>query len=71
LRARKQAELEAYERRYTGDAAQDEQRINAETEAKIQEIRRVFNENRAAVVKKVLDAVTTVTLRVHPNVSLS
>jgi hypothetical protein len=71
LRARKQAELEEYERRYTGDAAQDEQRINAETEAKIQEIRRVFNENRAAVVKKVLDAVTTVTLRVHPNVSLS
>ncbi|KAI8049772.1 putative vacuolar ATP synthase subunit G [Syncephalis plumigaleata] len=70
LKEQRKRELEEYEQQHAGDAVKEQERIAVETEANIAEIRATFNKNCDLVVKKLLEAVTTVKPKLHPNVQV-
>ncbi|KAI9592496.1 H+-ATPase G subunit-domain-containing protein [Syncephalis fuscata] len=70
LKEQKKKELQDYEQQHAGDAMKEQERIAADTEVKIAEIRKAFGVNREQVVKKLLEAVTSVAPKLHPNAQI-
>ncbi|KAL1923458.1 uncharacterized protein VTP21DRAFT_8438 [Calcarisporiella thermophila] len=67
LKHQKEEEFKMYEKEHTGTSSQLVQRLEAETEQKIKEIREQYEKNKKEVVEKLLLTVTTVEPKIHEN----
>ncbi|KAG9295812.1 hypothetical protein G9A89_009041 [Geosiphon pyriformis] len=68
LKARKNAELQAFEAEHTGNSDQSFARVAAETEVRLTEIQEAVQRHKHLVTERLFEAITTVNPKVHPNV---
>ncbi|CAG8453267.1 5638_t:CDS:2 [Paraglomus occultum] len=68
LKAQKNEEFQQFETEHAGSSDQSFAKITAETETKLAQIQEAFNEHKAAVIERLLSAVTTVEPTLHANV---
>ncbi|CAO3574482.1 unnamed protein product [Mortierella alpina] len=71
LKASKQEAFKKFEQEHAGSSDQTSQRVEVETEQKRAEIQAAFDQNRDAVLQKLLETVYTVEPKIHVNARFS
>ncbi|RIA96470.1 H+-ATPase G subunit-domain-containing protein [Glomus cerebriforme] len=70
LKAQRNTDFQEFEAEHAGNSDQSFAKLNAETDAKLAAIQTAFDNNKNAVMEKLLAAVTTVEPKVHTNVKV-
>ncbi|CAG8575751.1 6759_t:CDS:2 [Dentiscutata erythropus] len=67
LKARKNAEFQAFEAEHAGSSDQSVALVEAETESKLVSIKEAFENKKSGVMENLLSAVTNVQPKIHKN----